>query len=108
MNQLSTKAANEKPIIIKNIRDEINRISIYHLTKKNNSFKQLIHQVLSIVAMVSTNHNVEELRQIAILMNKMIFIQTHSKLWTTYLKSGIGQLMVLSQEQFIYPTNISI
>ena len=50
----------------------------------------------------------EQLRKITILIYRRLFIQTHQQLWTTYLKSGMGQLIIQSNERFIYPTDIPI
>jgi esterase/lipase len=63
ISQLSTNVRNEKPPMMKNISNEIDKIPDY-LTKRNKSFKQIMHQVLSKMTMVTTkNNNIEELRK---------------------------------------------
>ena len=50
----------------------------------------------------------EELRKIAISIYKVTIIQMYQRLWTTYLKSGMGQLIVPSETKVPYSTTISI
>lgn len=107
MSQLSTHTVNEKLTMMKNIQDEINKIPDY-LTKRNKSFKQMRYQVLSTMELPTTNNNMEELRKITILKYKIMFIQTYHALWTAYLKSGIGQLIIESKEQLNYSINLSV
>jgi hypothetical protein len=108
MSQLSTHAVNEASSMMKTIQDEVNKIPDY-LMKRNKSFKQMRYQVLLTMALPTTYTNMEELRKITILKYKIMCIQTYHKLWTTYLKSGMGQLIIPSkEEQSNYPTNLSI
>ncbi|CAF4156501.1 unnamed protein product, partial [Rotaria magnacalcarata] len=81
ISQLSTSTTTEKdPIkIMKEIRDQLEIIPNY-LTKQNISFKELMHQALSSVATTTTeklNSNTNELRKIAILIYKIMVIQTY-------------------------------
>ncbi|CAF4885114.1 unnamed protein product [Rotaria socialis] len=93
MSQLSTSATHEKHSIriMKEIRDQLEIIPNY-LTKQNISFKELMHRVLSsIIAAEKSNNNdnnMNELRKIAILLYKIMVIQTYQYLWKTYFKSG--------------------
>ncbi|CAF3486707.1 unnamed protein product [Rotaria socialis] len=93
MSQLSTNATHEKdPItIMKEIRDQLEIIPNY-LTKQNISFKELMHQALSsiITTAEKLNTNMDELRKIAILLYKIMVIQTYQYLWKIYFKSGTG------------------
>jgi hypothetical protein len=76
----------------------------------------VLHQALSAITIASSNkndhkNNIEALRHIAILIYKRILIQTYQTLWRTYLKSGMGQLIIQSPSQYpstYYPTNMKI
>ncbi|CAF5071144.1 unnamed protein product, partial [Rotaria socialis] len=74
-----------------------------YLTKKNKSFKEMIHQILSSITTTTTtteeksNNNTNELRRIAILIYKIMVIQSYRYLWKNYLKSGTGQLFIRSK-----------
>ncbi|CAF3345031.1 unnamed protein product [Rotaria socialis] len=119
MRQLSTTTTHEKHSIkiLKEIRDQLEIIPNY-LTKQNISFKKSMHQVLSsmITAAATTENsnknvnNIDELRKIAILLYKIMVIQTYQYLWETYFKSGTGQLMVPfeTKQKLCYPTTLSI
>ncbi|CAF4950055.1 unnamed protein product [Rotaria magnacalcarata] len=113
MSQLSTNATHEKdPIkIVKEIRDQLEIIPNY-LTKQNISFKELMHQVLSsiITTTEKLNNNMDELRKIAILLHKIMVIQTYQYLWKTYFKSGTGQLIIPSEtkQKLSYSTTLPI
>ncbi|CAF2140437.1 unnamed protein product, partial [Rotaria magnacalcarata] len=94
MRHLSTTATHEKhPIkILKEIRDQLEIIPNY-LTKQNISFKKSMHQVLSSMITAATTENsnknvnsIDELRKIAILLYKIMVIQTYQYLWETYFK----------------------
>ncbi|CAF4845969.1 unnamed protein product, partial [Rotaria magnacalcarata] len=96
MSQLSTNATHKKdPIkIMKEIRDQLEIIPNY-LTKQNISFKKLMHQVLSSIITAATaeksnnnNNNMDELRKLAILLYKIMVIQTYQYLWRNYFKSA--------------------
>ena len=121
MSQLSTIATQAKqPInLLKDIKDHIDRIPNY-LTKQHKSFQEIIHQALPSIKPATTttsvksnkniNHNMDELRKIAILIYKIRIIHTYQYLWTSYLKSGMGQLILPSQtqHQLSYSTTLSI
>ncbi|CAM2725379.1 unnamed protein product, partial [Rotaria socialis] len=113
MSQLSTSATHEKnPIkIMKEIKDQLEIIPNY-LTKQNISFKELMHQTLSSIIRTAekSNNNIDELRKIAILLYKIMVIQTYQYLWKTYLKSGTGQLIVPSEtkQKLFYSTTLPI
>ncbi|CAF4543059.1 unnamed protein product, partial [Rotaria socialis] len=89
-------------MIMKEIKDQLEMIPDY-LTKKNKSFKEMIHQILSSITTTTTtteeksNNNTNELRRIAILIYKIMVIQSYRYLWKNYLKSGTGQLFIRSK-----------
>ena len=102
--------------MIKDIENKLKTIPDF-LTKRNQSFQNMLHQALSTITIVpsasSSNkidnqNNIKALRHIAILIYKITLIQMYQILWITYLKSGIGQLIVQSQEQSMYSTHIPI
>ncbi|CAF4124668.1 unnamed protein product [Adineta steineri] len=108
MNQLSTNMTNpDKESLLKEIKIDIDKIPNY-LTKKNESFKQLLHQALSTTTPLDDTDNKEELRKISILIYKTMLIQSYQLLWAAYLKSGTGQLIIQSKKQLTYSTNVSI
>jgi hypothetical protein len=117
MSQLSTSATHRKhPIkIMKEIRDQLEIIPNY-LTKHNKSFKELMHRVLSSITAAATeesknnDNNIDELRKIAILLYKIMVIQTYQYLWDIYLKSGTGQLIIPSEtkQKLSYSTTLPI
>ncbi|CAF1320918.1 unnamed protein product [Rotaria magnacalcarata] len=113
MSQLSTNATHEKDPtkIMKEIRDQLEIIPNY-LTKQNISFKELMHQVLSsiITTTEKLNNNMDEIRKIAILLYKIMVIQTYQYLWKTYFKSGTGQLIIPSEtkQKVSYSTTLPI
>ncbi|CAF1124694.1 unnamed protein product [Rotaria magnacalcarata] len=71
-----------------------------------------MHQVLSSMttATEKLNNNMDELRKIAIVLYKIMVIQTYQYLWETYFKSGTGQLMIPSEakQKLSYSTTLSI
>ncbi|CAF5220252.1 unnamed protein product, partial [Rotaria magnacalcarata] len=83
MRHLSTTTTHEKhPIkILKEIRDQLEIIPNY-LTKQDISFKKLMYQVLSSMttATEKLNNNMDELRKIAIVLYKIMVIQTYQYL----------------------------
>ncbi|CAF5013944.1 unnamed protein product, partial [Rotaria sp. Silwood1] len=107
MAQLSTNATDEQEFIIKSIQNALNKIPIY-LAKQNASFQQLLNQAISTIRIEALNSHRDELRDIAILLYKIMLLQIYHRLWTTHLKSGMGQLINDSEKQFIYPTNLQI
>jgi hypothetical protein len=98
MSQLSTNTKDNKESLMKDITVEIEKTPTY-LTKQNKSFQQMIHYAKSKIRTTIPNNNIEELRKIAILIYKIMVIQTYHLLWTTYFKSGLGQLITQSQQQ---------
>jgi hypothetical protein len=112
MSQLSTNTTNKKQYRTKDIQDEFEKIPDY-LTKRNQSFRQMLHQAVSTITTSTSNKNttthIESLRHIAILIYKIMFIEIYHALWTTYLKSGMGQLIIPSQaKQSSYSTTVPI
>ncbi|CAF5214107.1 unnamed protein product, partial [Rotaria magnacalcarata] len=114
-SQLSTSTTTEKdPImIVKEINDQLEIIPNY-LTKQYIAFKKLMHQALSSVTTTTTteklNSNTNELRKIAILLYKIMVIQTYQYLWKTYFKSGTGQLIAPfeTKQKLFYSTTLPI
>ncbi|CAF1635790.1 unnamed protein product [Adineta steineri] len=106
MNQLSTN------IIINSNKDiEINIEKIpNYLTKQNKSFKQILHQALSKITTTSSDDTDkrEELRKIAILIYRIMLIQSYQLLWAAYLKSGMGQLIISSKIKLSCSTTLSL
>ena len=110
MSELLTGTSNEKEYLFKDFKLAIENIPDY-LTKRNKSFQQIISQTLSqttTTKLNDNNHKKEDLRKIAILMYKIIFIPMYQRLWTVYLKSGIGQLIIPSKTKLPYSTTVSI
>ncbi|CAF4539314.1 unnamed protein product, partial [Rotaria socialis] len=111
MSQLSTSTKTEKdPImIVKEINDQLEIIPNY-LTKQNIAFKMLMYQALSSITTTTTeklNSDRNELRKIAILLYKIMVIQTYQYLWKIYFKSGTG-LPSETKQQLSYRTTLSI
>ncbi|CAF1390310.1 unnamed protein product [Rotaria sordida] len=108
MSQLSATATNETEFIVKDIKNIVEKIPNY-LTKQNKSFEQLLDQALSTLTLETLNVGRDELRKIAILIYKTILIQIYLRLWTVYLRSGMGRLINQScQQPLIYPTDLRI
>ena len=109
MSQLLTSATDENKSLIKDIKDEIEKIPNY-LTKKNRTFKHMMFEALSTITTVRSNiiDKMDELRKIAILKYKIMIIQTYQLLWTAYLKSGMGQLIIPSKTKLSYSTTLPI
>ena len=92
---------------MKQILTSLNKTST-SLTKRNESFRRIIHEALSVMTVVVTNHTVEKLRKISISIYQIMFIRAYQALWTTYPKSVRGQLIEPPVEQLSYATNWSI
>ncbi len=107
MNQLSTRATNEEESLIKDIKVEIEKTPSY-LTKRSKSFQAMTHQVQSTINTTLTKNTSEELRKIAILIYKIMVIQTYQLLWAAYLKSGMGQLIMPSKTKLSYSITLPI
>ena len=101
MSQLFTDATNKRSSMMQNLENEIKKIPNY-LTKRNKSFNEMLYQVLSTIGMLTTSDQKKELRKMIILIYKMMTIQNYHLLWTTYLKSGMGQLILPSEKSFNY------
>ena len=108
VSQLSMKESIVTSTMMNDLRKQINQIPFY-LTKKNESFKEFLHEVLSAMKIATTNRHADQLRKIVLLTYKMMFIEEHQRLWTTYLKSGQGQLLNSSEQQESkYPVHFNI
>lgn len=107
MTQLSIKKTNEHSFEMKDFKDDIMVIPEY-LSKRNKSFRDMINSVISIAGFIKSDSIVEDLRQIAIIIYKRMFIRINQNLWITYFKSGIGQLILSSKQSFNYPINVHV
>ncbi|CAF1293754.1 unnamed protein product [Adineta ricciae] len=116
MSQLSTNTTDTKEwSLLKEIKVEIDKVPGY-LTKRNILFNQMSGQILPQMELEmtvddeqpSTINNINRLRKIAILIYKILIIQTYQLLWAAYLKSGIGQLIIPSQTKLPYNTTLPI
>ena len=118
LNRLSMSVTHEEDtrmtimmMMMSNIKDDIAKIP-YYLTKENKSSQGIIRQVFSSTNIVPTSkstNNMNELRKIALLIYKIRIIQIYQFLWTSYLKSGLGQLISPSerkqqQQPLVYST----
>ncbi|CAF1658763.1 unnamed protein product [Adineta ricciae] len=116
MSQLSTNTTDTKEgSLLKEIKVEIDKVPGY-LTKRNILFNQMLGEILPQMELEmtvddeqpNTINNINRLRKIALLIYKIIIIQTYQLLWAAYLKSGIGQLIIPSQTKLPYKTTLSI
>ena len=92
-SQTAVTTSNAHDSLMEDMQAEIETIPIY-LTKRNESFQQLMHHAQSAMTTNSAARDIEELRKISILMYKIMIIQTYHLLWTSYLKSGRGELLM--------------
>jgi hypothetical protein len=72
-----------------------------YLCITNKSFEQIIRQITNDTAY---SMNIEELRQVAILMHQCTMIDLETSLWSTYLKAGTGTLKIEQPGPEIWPT----
>jgi len=107
MNQLSTRATNEEESLIKDIKVEIDKTPSY-LTKRSESFQAMTNQVRSTISTTITANTKEDLRKIAILIYKIMVIQSYQLLWAAYFKSGMGQLIMPSKTKLSYSITLPI
>ncbi|CAF1164445.1 unnamed protein product [Adineta ricciae] len=109
MQQLSTDVVNINNSLPNEIKTKLETIPNY-LTKRHKPFIQILHQILSTMKIGTAASNMDDLRKTAISMYKITIIQIYQLLWTTYFKSGTGQLIHQStqNESITYPTNVSI
>ncbi|CAF1198748.1 unnamed protein product [Adineta ricciae] len=107
MQKLFTNLTNPKGTLFNEIKTKIEKIPNY-LTKHNELLKQMIHEIISTMKIVSTADNMDDLRKISIEMHKIMIIQTYQLLWMTYLKSSTGQLLIdsIMQTELIWPKEI--
>lgn len=106
---------NDNIHLINEIQMDIEKIPVY-LTKHNPLFQQMVHNIHSTLEttasiMIDQTNNKECIRKIGLLIYKIMIIQIYHFLWSTYLKSGLGQLIATTtthEQQVSYRTNISI
>ncbi|CAF1289505.1 unnamed protein product [Rotaria sordida] len=119
LSQLSTNTIEKNELLLKDIKAEIEKIPAY-LTKRNKSFLEIMKQALSKTAITTntqplsttklgdTTDSIDKLRKIAILIYKIMVIQTYQVLWAAYFKSGMGQLVIPAKTQVSYSINVPI
>jgi hypothetical protein len=97
--------------IDKTIQDHLEILPSY-LTKDNKIFQSMIDQALLLMSLpISNDDKRKDLQQISILIYKINILSKYSSLWTTYWKSGMGQLIQRTPEQLnhvVYAKYISI
>ena len=98
-SQTPVTTSNVQSSLIVNTQTETETIPNY-LTKRNESFQQLMHHAQSVMITTATG-DMEELRNISILIYKIMVTQTYHLLWSTYLESGRGQLLVPADRRTI-------
>ncbi|CAF5052549.1 unnamed protein product, partial [Rotaria sp. Silwood1] len=86
LNQLSVTSHHTPEHLISVHEDDAENIP-YYLSKESESFQKMTGNL-------SSNELVEKLRQMAILTHQLFMIDLEKSLWSTYLKSGTGQLPV--------------
>ena len=95
----------------KTIQDHLEILPSY-LTKDNKTFQSTIDQALRLMSLpISNDDKRKDLQQISILIYKINILSKYSSLWTTYWKSGMGQLIQRTSEQpnhVVYANSISI
>ena len=110
MSQLSTDVTVNKECLLPKIKFDMERIPDY-LTKHNTSFKKMLIQAVSVAtASPGADHSptIDELRKIALVIYRIMTIQTYRLLWTAYLLSGTGQLITPSTTKPAYSTTAAI
>ncbi|CAF1586503.1 unnamed protein product, partial [Adineta steineri] len=108
LRELSTNTTHNEEVLMKDIKDEIEKIPNF-LTKHNNSFKQILYQAQLLIKSTSptTTVDIKQLREVAIIIYKIMIIQTYHLLWMAYLKSGRGELIISSETIPIWPKDIT-
>ncbi|CAF4131232.1 unnamed protein product, partial [Adineta steineri] len=108
LRELSTNTTHNEEVLMKDMKDEIEKIPNF-LTKHDNSFKQMLYQAQLLIKSTNTTTTIDikQLREIAIIIYKIMIIQTYHVLWTVYLKSGRGELIISSETVRIWPKEIT-
>ncbi|CAF1437271.1 unnamed protein product [Adineta steineri] len=108
LRELSTNITHNEEILMKDMKAEIEKIPNF-LTKHNNSFKQMLYEAQLLIKSTSptTTIDIKQLREVAIIIYKIMIIQTYHLLWTAYLKSGEGDLIISSETVSIWPKDIT-
>ncbi|CAF2967501.1 unnamed protein product [Rotaria sp. Silwood2] len=97
LNELSMTSRHTPEHLIMVDEDHAENIP-YYLSKESKSFQE-------ITSHLSPNELIEELRQMAIVIHQLFMIDLEKSLWTTYLKSGTGQLQLnhMDNDNIIHP-----
>jgi hypothetical protein len=100
---------NPTMFIDKTIQDRLEQIPIY-LTKENKTFQSIMDQALSMMNISSAEKdNIhDDLQHISILIYKIHILSMYHSLWTTYWKSGLGQLIKQQEHYLVYSLKINI
>ncbi|CAF1516459.1 unnamed protein product [Adineta steineri] len=108
LGHLLTNTTHTEGHLMKDMKTEIEKIPNF-LTKHNSSFKQMLYQAQLLVKSTSptTTIDIKQLRDVAIIIYKMMILQTYHLLWTAYLKSGRGELIISSETIPIWPKDIT-
>lgn len=106
------KIKNSSMSLDQTIQDCLEKIPIY-LKKENKTFQTIIDQALTMMSMSILKDNIQDdLQDISFLIYKMNILAMYHSLWTTYWKSGLGQLIKQAsseqQHYVVYSMNISI
>lgn len=96
---------NSSMFIDKTIQDHLEQIPIY-LTKENKTFQSIMDQALS--TMNNSSIGKDDLQQISILIYKIHILSMYHSLWTTYWKSGLGQLIKQQEHYVVYSLKMNI
>jgi hypothetical protein len=111
-NQLSTTTVTkEQSTILKDMKKNLAQIPDY-LIQRNKSFEKMIYQILSTITITvyksDHDHKIEAWTKTAIIIYKIMIIETYHRPWTTYLKSGMRQLIIPYQTEQFYSTTVPI
>lgn len=112
--QKTTTTAGNNISLIQEIQTDIDKIPVY-LTKRNPSFQEMVHNIHLTIKTTGTiiidpTNNKECIRKIGLLIYQIMIIQTYHSLWSTYLKSGSGELIItaVNEPKPSYHVNIPI
>ncbi|CAF3049447.1 unnamed protein product [Rotaria sp. Silwood2] len=107
----ATKIKNSSISMDETIQKRLEKVPIY-LRNEYNTFQSIIDQALHLIPVsISKDDIQDDLIQISILIYKINLLSIYHSLWTTYWKSGVGQLIEQTSEQsnyVVYSMNIPI
>lgn len=82
-----------------------NEIPLY-LSLTNQSFTQMIEQILTNISFNNHPMTIQEIREIAILIYQSRIINLEKSVWLTYFKAGTGTLKTEQSSPAIWPTRL--